>query len=50
MNHSSVKAKELNKIDQIIAVMSGKGGMCKSLVSGLIAIALKRKGYEVGHP
>ncbi len=48
INFSSVKAKELNKIDQIIAVMSGKGGVGKSLVSGLIAIALKRKGYEVG--
>jgi len=48
VNYSGVKAKELNKIDQIIAVMSGKGGVGKSLVSGLIAIALKRKGYEVG--
>jgi Mrp family chromosome partitioning ATPase len=42
------KAKDLNEIDQIIAVMSGKGGVGKSLVSGLIAIALKRQGYEVG--
>ena len=44
VNYSSIKAKELNKIDQIIAVMSGKGGVGKSLVSGLVAIALKRKG------
>jgi hydrogenase maturation protease len=28
--------------------MSGKGGVGKSLVSGLTAIALRRKGYEVG--
>jgi Mrp family chromosome partitioning ATPase len=48
VNYSGVKAKELNKIDQIIAVMSGKGGVGKSLVSGLVAIALKRQGYEVG--
>ena len=48
IKYSGVKAKELNKIDQIIAVMSGKGGVGKSLVSGLVAIALKRKGYEVG--
>jgi len=48
VNYSGIKAKELNKIDQIIAVMSGKGGVGKSLVSGLVAIALKRKGYELG--
>lgn len=48
VEYQDVKAKELNKIDHIIAVMSGKGGVGKSLVSGLIAIALKRKGYEIG--
>lgn len=39
---------EMNEIGHIIAVMSGKGGVGKSLVSSLIAIALKRRGYEVG--
>ena len=48
VEYSDAKAKDLNKIDHIIAVMSGKGGVGKSLVSGLVAIALKRKGYEVG--
>jgi hydrogenase maturation protease len=48
IKYSDVKAKELNKIDHILAVMSGKGGVGKSLVSSLIAIALKRKGFEVG--
>jgi len=43
-----VKPIELNKIGHIIAVMSGKGGVGKSLVAGLTAIALKRQGYEVG--
>jgi len=31
-----------------LVILSGKGGVGKSLVSGLVAIALKRKGYEVG--
>jgi len=48
VEYSDAKAKELNKIKHILAVMSGKGGVGKSLVSGLLAIALKRKGYEVG--
>lgn len=45
---SSVKANELNQINHILAVMSGKGGVGKSLVSSLLAIALRRKGFEVG--
>jgi hydrogenase maturation protease len=40
--------KDLNEIKHIIAVMSGKGGVGKSLVASLAAIALKRQGYEVG--
>jgi len=48
VNYTDFKAKDLNKINQIIAVMSGKGGVGKSLVSGLVAIALKRQSYEVG--
>ena len=42
------KPKDLNKISHIIAVMSGKGGVGKSLVASLTAIALQRQGYEVG--
>lgn len=42
------KPKDLNQISHIIAVMSGKGGVGKSLVASLTAIALKRQGYEVG--
>ncbi|MFC1940735.1 P-loop NTPase, partial [Chloroflexota bacterium] len=48
VEYRNFKAEDLNQIDQIIAVMSGKGGVGKSLVSGLVAIALKRQGYEVG--
>jgi Mrp family chromosome partitioning ATPase len=42
------KPAELNEIKYVIAVMSGKGGVGKSLVSGLIASELKRKGFSVG--
>ncbi|MFO7772381.1 MAG: Mrp/NBP35 family ATP-binding protein [Dehalococcoidia bacterium] len=48
IEYIDAKAKDLNEIDHIVAVMSGKGGVGKSLVSSLLAIALKRKGYEVG--
>jgi Mrp family chromosome partitioning ATPase len=48
VEYTDAKAKDLNQIDHILAVMSGKGGVGKSLVSSLVAIALKRKGYEVG--
>ncbi len=40
--------EDLNDIKRVIAVMSGKGGVGKSLVSGLLALSLRREGYEVG--
>ena len=40
--------KDINAISNVIAIMSGKGGVGKSLVTGLIGISLARKGYEVG--
>ena len=48
IEYTDAKAKDLNEIGHMIAVMSGKGGVGKSLVSSLLAIALKRKDYEVG--
>jgi len=45
---TEAKPAELNKIGHIIAVMSGKGGVGKSLVASLTAVAMKRRGYEVG--
>jgi hydrogenase maturation protease len=45
---SEAKPSELNQISHILAVMSGKGGVGKSLVASLIAVALKRQGNEVG--
>lgn len=40
--------KELNEVKHIVAIMSGKGGVGKSLVTGLIGVFLARRGYEVG--
>ena len=42
------KPKDINEIRHVIAIMSGKGGVGKSLVASLTAIALKRQGYEIG--
>jgi Mrp family chromosome partitioning ATPase len=39
---------EQKGIKQVIAVMSGKGGVGKSLVAGLLAVGLKRRGMSVG--
>jgi Mrp family chromosome partitioning ATPase len=40
--------KELNEVKHMVAIMSGKGGVGKSLVTSLIAVSLARRGYEVG--
>jgi len=40
--------KELNEVKHIVAIMSGKGGVGKSLVTSLIGISLARRGYDVG--
>lgn len=40
--------QDLNHIDRIIAVMSGKGGVGKSLITSLLAVALSRRGQKVG--
>jgi Mrp family chromosome partitioning ATPase len=45
---SSPLAQKLNDVKHVIAVMSGKGGVGKSLVSSLLAVALQRQGQEVG--
>jgi Mrp family chromosome partitioning ATPase len=45
---SAAVPKDLNRIKNVIAIMSGKGGVGKSLVTSLTAVSLKRQGYEVG--
>jgi len=48
VEYTDAKANDLNEIGHMVAVMSGKGGVGKSLISSLVAISLKRKGCEVG--
>jgi Mrp family chromosome partitioning ATPase len=47
-NFVDLKPKDVNEIKRVIAVMSGKGGVGKSLVTSLISIALARHGKDVG--
>ncbi len=42
------KPKEVNDIHYVVAVMSGKGGVGKSLVAALLGVELARQGNEVG--
>ncbi|MEW6034326.1 MAG: Mrp/NBP35 family ATP-binding protein [Chloroflexota bacterium] len=42
------KPQDVNDVRQVIAVMSGKGGVGKSLVAGLIGFSLARRGHKVG--
>lgn len=42
------KAEKYNHIKTVIAIMSGKGGVGKSSITGLLASGLRRSGYQVG--
>jgi len=48
VNPEKGSAMEFNHIKNVVAVMSGKGGVGKSFVTGLLASALARDGYQVG--
>ena len=41
-------ANKYSDVKHIIAVVSGKGGVGKSLVTSMLAVHLNRKGYSVG--
>jgi len=41
-------ALHLNEIDRVVAVMSGKGGVGKSSVAAMLAVALQQEGRKVG--
>lgn len=42
------RASQFNRVQRLIAVISGKGGVGKSSVTALLAVALQRLGYAVG--
>lgn len=48
VNFEQARPKDINDISHVIAVMSGKGGVGKSLISALLSIALARQGKETG--
>lgn len=39
---------EMSSIKKVISIISGKGGVGKSLVTSTLAVALRKKGYNVG--
>ena len=40
------KTHEMSSIKKVIAVMSGKGGVGKSLVTSMLAVTMNRLGYR----
>lgn len=39
---------ELSNVKHVIGIVSGKGGVGKSLVTSMMAVLMQRKGYKVG--
>ena len=39
---------EFSRVGKVIAVVSGKGGVGKSMVTSLLAVTMRRRGYKVG--
>ncbi|MCG8499800.1 MAG: Mrp/NBP35 family ATP-binding protein [Firmicutes bacterium] len=42
------ETNERNHIKKVVAVLSGKGGVGKSLATSLLAVMMRRKGFKVG--
>jgi len=42
------QAQQMSRVQRVIGVMSGKGGVGKSVVTALLALAMRRAGYAVG--
>lgn len=45
---SSFEEHALSDVKHVIGVVSGKGGVGKSMVCGLLAVSLQRQGFKVG--
>ena len=40
------KPHELSRVKKIIGVVSGKGGVGKSMITSLLAVTMQRKGFD----
>ncbi len=47
-NSLLIEANPLSEVKHIVGVVSGKGGVGKSLVTSMLAVLLQREGYKVG--
>lgn len=45
-NDFSEKPHELSNIRKVIGVVSGKGGVGKSLLTSMLAVTMNRRGYK----
>lgn len=44
----SVKPNDMTHVKKVIGIVSGKGGVGKSLVTSLLAVTMSKKGYKCG--
>lgn len=44
----SAKLNQFSNVKKVIGVVSGKGGVGKSMVTAMLAVLMSRKGYKVG--
>ncbi|OLN31437.1 nucleotide-binding protein [Desulfosporosinus metallidurans] len=42
----SIKPHELSSIKKVIGIVSGKGGVGKSLVTSMLAVTMNRRGHN----
>ncbi|MGI6154011.1 MAG: P-loop NTPase [Christensenellaceae bacterium] len=42
----SAKLNELSHVKKVVGIVSGKGGVGKSLITGLLAVIMNRRGYS----